>query len=253
MSFEYVSVEEAIAKPGLRMVVVGGVPSPWSEAAKGLFAIKNIDWTATRLARDEPGLRERIGGITAPAVLLDDEPPRTGWAQILLLAERLAPEPSLVPSDASDRALMMGLCQELLGEGGLCWSRRLQATHAGLSGQGGFSPKVSGYLAKKYGYHPEATDAVQARVVDLLRMFSARLENSSGDYLLGETMTAADVYLACSVALFAPLPPEQCAMLQPVRDAYEWFDEDTKAAVHPVLLTHRDRMYERHLELPLAL
>ena len=53
MSFEYVSVEEAIAKPGLRMVVVGGIPSPWSEAAKGAFAVKGIDWVATRLVYDE--------------------------------------------------------------------------------------------------------------------------------------------------------------------------------------------------------
>lgn len=253
MSFEYVSVEEAIAAPGLRMVVVGGIPSPWSEAAKGIFAIKKIDWTATRLVYDDPALPKWIKRITAPAVILNDEPPRTGWAEILLLAERLAPEPSLVPTDTADRALMMGLCQELLGEGGLCWSRRLQGTHAGLTGQGGFSPKVSGYLAKKYGYHPDAADAVQRRVTDLLAMFAARLEASSGDYLFGDTMTAADVHLACSIALFAPLPVEQCAMLPPFREAYESLNDTTRAALNPVLLNHRDRMYEKHLELPLSL
>ncbi len=253
MPFEYVSVEEAIVKPGLRMVVVGGIPSPWSEAAKGVFAIKKIDWTATRLTYDDPALPKWIGSLTAPAGVLNDEPPRTHWAEILLLAERLAPEPSLVPTDAADRALMMGLCHELLGEGGLCWSRRLQGAHAGLTGQGGFSPKVSGYLAKKYGYRPEAADAVQGRVIDLLTMFAARLEASGGKYLLGDTVTAADVQLACSVALFAPLPVEQCAMLPPFRDAYESLDEATKDALNPVLLKHRDRMYEEHLELPLAL
>ncbi len=253
MSFEYVSVEEAIAKPGLRMVVVGGIPSPWSEAAKGMFAIKKIDWTATRLVYDDPALPKWIGGITAPAVMLDDEPARTGWAEILLLAERLQPEPSLVPTDPADRALMMGLCQEILGEGGLCWSRRVQGAHAGLTGQGGFSPKVSGYLAKKYGYRPEAAEAVERRVVELLAMFAARLEASSGKYLLGDTMTAADVQLACGVALFAPLPTDQCAMLPAFRDAYESLNEATKAAVHPALLKHRDWMYETHLELPLAL
>lgn len=235
------------------MVVVGGIPSPWSEAAKGIFAVKKIEWTATRLVYDDPTLPKWIGKITAPAVVLNGERPRTEWAEILLLAERLAPEPSLIPSDPADRALMMGLCQELLGEGGLCWSRRLQAAHAGLSGDGGFSPKVSGYLAKKYGYHPKAVDAVQGRVIDLLTMFAARLEASSGDYLLGDNMTAADIQLACSVALFAPLPVEQCPMLPPFRDAYESLNEDTRAALNPVLLKHRDRMYEKHLELPLSL
>jgi hypothetical protein len=39
MSFQYISVEEAIKRGGLRMVVVGGVPSPWGEAAKGFLHI----------------------------------------------------------------------------------------------------------------------------------------------------------------------------------------------------------------------
>ena len=253
MSFEYVSVEEAIAKPGLRMVVVGGIPSPWSEAAKGAFSVKSIEWTATRLVYDDPALPKWVGGITAPVAVLDEEKPRTGWAEILLLAERLAPEPTLLPKDPLDRAVMMGLCHELLGEGGLCWSRRLQSVHVGLSGQGGFSPKVSGYLAKKYGYRPDAADAVHTRVLALLGMFTDRLKQSGGDYLMGNTFTAADIHLAVSVALFAPLPEEQCAMIPAFREAYAWLDDETRAALDPGLLAHRDRVYEKHLELPLAL
>ena len=34
MPVTYLSTEPAIARPGLRMVVVGNVPSPWGEAAK---------------------------------------------------------------------------------------------------------------------------------------------------------------------------------------------------------------------------
>src|SRR5262249_41629081 len=44
MPFEYVSVDEAMKRRGLRMVVVGDVPSPWSEAAKGILHIKGIEW-----------------------------------------------------------------------------------------------------------------------------------------------------------------------------------------------------------------
>ena len=43
MPFAYVSVEEAIQRRGVRMVVVGNVPSPWGEAAKGILHIKGID------------------------------------------------------------------------------------------------------------------------------------------------------------------------------------------------------------------
>ena len=56
MGFEYVSVEEAIVRDGLRMVVVGGVPSPWGEAAKGLLHIKGIEWVGVRLAYDRKAL-----------------------------------------------------------------------------------------------------------------------------------------------------------------------------------------------------
>ena len=43
MTFAYVSVEEAIERRGVRMVVVGNVPSPWGEAAKGILHIKGIE------------------------------------------------------------------------------------------------------------------------------------------------------------------------------------------------------------------
>src|SRR5437660_6868805 len=46
MPFEYVSVDDAITRSGLRMVVAGGVPNPWSEAAKGILHIEGIDWVA---------------------------------------------------------------------------------------------------------------------------------------------------------------------------------------------------------------
>src|SRR6185312_3834327 len=49
MPVTYLSTEQAIARPGLRMVVVGNVPSPWGEAAKGIFHIKRLDWAAVRL------------------------------------------------------------------------------------------------------------------------------------------------------------------------------------------------------------
>ena len=47
MTFEYVSVEQAMARGGLRMVVVGDVPSPWGEAAKGTL-MAHRDMMSTR-------------------------------------------------------------------------------------------------------------------------------------------------------------------------------------------------------------
>jgi len=61
------------------------------------------------------------------------------------------------------------------------------------------------------------------------------------------------VYSAAFMALFKPLPEAQCAMSPGLRAALEWLNEETRAALDPVLLEHRDMMYARHLETPLAL
>jgi hypothetical protein len=66
-------------------------------------------------------------------------------------------------------------------------------------------------------------------------------------------LSAVDIYSATFMAMFDLLPEEQCAMNPQVRRAFEWRDPDTAAALDPILLEHRDRVYARHLELPLAL
>jgi glutathione S-transferase len=256
MTITYIPTEEAIPARGLRMVVVGNIPSPWAEAAKGILHVKRIPWKAVRLDYADAAQKEWTGVRNAPAAMFDDEPPRTGWAQILFLAERLAPQPALLPADAADRALVLGLAHELVGEQGLAWSRRLQLIHAGLQGTGGFAPKVAPYLGKRYGYSPEAGAAATARVAALLGMFAARLnaQRAAGsDYYVGNSLTAADIYSATALAIVRPLPEDVCAMDPATRAAFEFADPATDAALHDVLLEHRAMVYERHLELPLSL
>jgi hypothetical protein len=161
MPFEYVSVEDAMTRGGLRMVVVGGVPSPWGEAAKGILHIKGIEWVAVRLAYDNDALKKWAGQLNGPVAIYERERPRPGWAEILLLAERLSPTPSLLPADPGERALMFGMAHEICGEGGLGWSRRLQLIDAGLHKAGGFPEPVAAYLGKRYGHSPEAGPAMQ--------------------------------------------------------------------------------------------
>ena len=251
MPVQYVGVEEAIARKGLRMVVVGNVPSPWGEAAKGILHIKQIDWAAVRLVYDSEPLRQWAGQRSGPVAIYDKEPPRAGWAEILLLAERLAPQPSLLPADAAERATMFGLAHEICGQEGLGWTRRLQLIHAGA-----FGPRAGQYLARKYGYSPAAGGAATARVAALLRMLAARLaaqRRSGSPYYLGTQPTAVDIYSATGMALFRPLPPQHCPMDEALRGTFSRPDPETDAALDPILLEHRDMMYARHLELPLSL
>ena len=256
MTFEYLSVDEAKQRSGLRMVVVGNIPSPWTEAAKGIFHIKRIDWTAVRLAYDSDALKEWCPQRSAPVAIYEDERPRSGWAEILLLAERIAQSPALLPSDAAQRALAFGLAHEICGESGLGWTRRLQLIHAGFQKNGGFPERVSQYLGRKYGYSAEAGTASGLRISQVLAMLATRLKaqrKAGSRYYIGDAVTAVDVYSATFLALFRPLPPEQCAMDPTTRAAFETRNAQTDAALDPVLFEHRDMMYTEHLALPLSL
>lgn len=246
MPFDYLGVEEALARPGLRMVVVGGVPSPWGEAAKGIFHLKRIPWTAVRLDYESEALKQWAGQRSGPVAFYEKDKPRSGWAEILLLAERLAPEPALLPADPLERALVFGLAHELVGEGGLAWTRRLQLVHAGLQGAGGFPSPVAKYLAKKYGYTPEAGANAGARLSSLFAMLAGKLEGKQ--YFVSGTLTAADIYSATCMAMFRPLPEAQCRMDPVTRKVFE-----VPHDVPPALLEHRDRIYRDYLELPLSL
>lgn len=258
MTFEYVSVDEATKRSGLRMIVVSNVPSPWGEGAKGILHIKRIPWVAARLAYDDDALKAWTGGErNGPIAFYEAEKARSGWAEILLLAERLAPSPALLPADAAERALVLGLAHELCGEGGLGWSRRLQLIHAGLQSAGGFHERVAKYLGKKYGYYgPEVGAAAGARVTALLAMLAARLkaQRAAGSrFYVGNSLTAVDVYGATFAGMFRPLPEAQCAMDPSTRAAFETLDAPTAAALDPIVFEHRDMMYAEHLELPLKL
>jgi len=256
VGFEYVSVEEAIGRDGLRMVVVGGVPSPWGEAAKGLFHIKGLDWVGVRLVYDSEALLQWAGERSGPVAIYAQEAPRPGWREILLLAERLAPEPRLLPADPAVRDQVLAVAGTICDHGGLNWSRRLHLVHAGLQGRPGFNARASAYLAKKYGHDPEDGAAAGAKVAEMLGGLATRLKArraAGSDYLIGDGLTAADVYAAAAMALFKPLPQEVCEMAPATRAAFEALDPPTAAALDPVLLAHRDMMYARHLALPLQL
>lgn len=257
MPVEFVDFEEAREASDLRMIVVSGVPSPWGEAAKGILHVKRIPWKAVRLDQASDPMAEWAGGRSGPVAFLNDEAPRSGWLEILLLAERLAPEPSLVPADAADRAEMLGLCHELCGEQGLGWVRRLQGIHAGLTTDGeGFPAPVAKYLAGKYGYRADEASSYSARAAGLLALFASRLRaqrEAGRHYYRGDGLTALDIYSATFMALVDPLPAEDCLMPDAMRVAFGTLDEATASALDPILLEHRDLVYAEHLERPLSL
>lgn len=264
---EIVGIEEARERAGLRLVYVAGVPSPWGEAAKGIFHVKQIPFAAVRMNPGDQAITEWTGSSSAPVVFYDAEPPRSGWAEILLLAERLAPKPALLPESAADRVLVFGLSHEICGEMGLGWARRIEGVYDSIASNGavGFPLPVAKYLGQKYGYRADDSGSNEGgnngleckqRVIDLLGMLAGRLwdqREKGSRYYVGSSLTAADIYSATFLALFSPLPPEQCAMSDGIRAAFEAMDERVSEALAPILVEHRDAVYAEHLALPLTL
>lgn len=251
----FVELEEARAARGLRVVIATNVPSPWSQAALGLFDMKGLDYLAVRFKRGDEEIKRWAGARNAPAVLFDDEPPRTGWAEIVMLAEHLGGALSLVPDDDERRVRMFGLSHEILGEEGLGWSVRLLLTHASLTtdGREGWPKPVAEYLAPRYGYAPDRVTAARARAIGVLRLLDRTLADGRARdqrYLLGPVPTALDVHAAVALAVIDPLPEAQCPMPAPVRHAFDTLDQEVKAAVSGALREHRALMFERHLVLP---
>lgn len=252
---DVVSIAEARGRAGVRVVAIPGVPSPWTEAAKGLLHVKGVPYVLARPGADEApdAARAWVGDVGVPAFVVDEERPRTGWAEILLRTERLAPEPALIPANASERALCFGLAHELCGEEGLGWTCRLLMIHTALEQPDvpGFPPEVGAYLAPRYGYTPGCAPAAKRRVLELLGLFSARLDGHR--YLMQDRLTALDVYLATFLTLLHPLPSEEMPMSELARAGYTCRDPELLAALAPRLLDHQRFVYERHLELPVQL
>lgn len=255
---EYLEPEIARTRPGLRLVLTAGVPGPWGEAAKSLFHLKGIAYLPVRQTAGEadPALIAWTGHANAPQAVLDQEPARTGWAEILLLAERLGPQPALIPEDPHERALLFGLGFEICGEDGLGWHRRLQmmdgmlrlpeaATHPGL--------ETARVIGRRYGYSREAAERSSRRIRQILRLFSERLAaqaRQGSEYLIGDRLSAVDVYWSTFAAMLKPLPADLCPMPEPMRASYEALPPEIAEALDPALLAHRDRIYRRHLKLP---
>jgi glutathione S-transferase len=257
----WIEAEEARGLAGLRLVITEGVPGPWGEAAKGVFRVKDIPFAKVRqrAGQSNDALFDWTGHRNAPIAVHGDEPPRTDWLAILLLAERLAPEPSLIPADPRQRVLHFGLCHELMSEGGFGWCRRLMLFQRSAGDDGRPQPSmrpVLGRMFRQYGYSAEAARRAPARAAEILRLLSEQLaaQRAQGHaYLMGPRLTALDVYWAAMAGLAAPLPPEQCPMSEGMRGVYAAITPEIEAALDPELLALRDRVYAEHLGLPVDL
>lgn len=253
---KYHSIAEARNASGMRLVLTKGVPGPWGEAAKAIFSFKGIDFMS--VGQDVGSQNEKqtswLGIRNAPVAIYNEEKPKSGWAEILFLSERLGEGSSLIPMAAFDRALMMGLSHELAGENGLGWVRRLMMLHGPLvEGPTSESYAFAKFFGDNYGYSTLAGTHAEGRAVEILQLLSNQLKRQKAEgkkYLVGDTLSAVDIYWATFAALIFPLSDSVCPMSEGFRAMYESSPAGVKAAVSEDLLSHRDLLYEEVIGLP---
>ncbi len=260
---DYVSVPEAVGLTGLRVVFSPGLPGPWSVAARMILDLKRIPFipvAQTVGARDKV-LRDWTGQESAPVAVLDGERGRSRWDEILLLAERLAPEPTLVHADEARRAEMFGLAQAICGEDGFGWNFRLYQMAGwedALAGRSSapvfFDREQLDIMQSRYGDPSRSRIEARERMVSILKLLSERLRSSrsaGGGFLLGDALTAVDIYWAAFSTLVSPIRHDYCPMPDVYRQMCEAMGQEIGGALDPALVDHRDRILQSHCTLPL--
>jgi glutathione S-transferase len=253
---EYRSFEEIKNHPGLRIVLVKGAPSPWGQAAKTIFEVKGLDYVAAPWAGGEPNadIVAWGGEASAPIVAWAKEKPISRWIDILYLAERLSPTPSLIPADAAQRALMIGFSHEICGEMGIGWNRRLQLFAPAFAS--GTPPEAMSRMGSKYGYNEGDVKAAGERIAASLKALTAQLKSQYArgvKYFIGDRLSALDIYWTAFTNLIDPLPKEQCPMADARREAFGANDPIVKAAMDPLLLEHRTKIFHECFRNPMEL
>lgn len=256
---EFITLEEAAAMTtGTRVTFIPGVPALYSEALKNICFVKGIP--LIRALHPMMGVDEATGQdrqaklyeLTSqtglPTMLHNDERPRNVWTEQLALAESIgaAGSPRLLPSDFEARAEVFGLCAIILAEDGFIWNMRIL----------GDSP-----LARKYGFSEEASAAALGKMTEVISLIAARLagqEQQGSRYLVGDSLTAADIYWATmSMSVIVPAP-EIMPLTQQNKGMLKYFGKNSgvpaiASALTPKIQEHQQYILSTYCETPAVL
>ena len=147
---------------------------------------------------------------------------------------------------------MLGLSALIAGVDGFGWNRRLQMLTPMLTLEN--PPDFAVRLGHKYGWSVQAYADSTNRLQAISAELDARLERQQAqgrDYLVKNSVSAADFYWANFAGMVKPLGHADNPMPDYMRATYESVDTATLACLTPRLEAHRDMMYKRHIALPL--
>ena len=245
---EFITLEEAAAMTtGTRVTFIPGIPALYSEALKNICFVKGIPLIRAlhpmlgidkATGEDQQAkLYELTSQTGLPAMFHNEERPRNVWTEQLALAEQIgAPgSPSLLPSDFELRAGVFGLSAVILAEDGFIWNMRIL----------GDSP-----LARKYGFSEEASSAALGKMVEVIALIARRLasqEQQGSRYLVGDSLSAADIYWATlSMSVLVPAP-EIMPLTRQNKGMLKYFEKNSQNPVIADALSDKIRDHQQYV------
>ena len=245
---KFISLDEAaVMTTGTRVTFVPGMPAVFSESLKNICFVKGVP--LIRVVHPHMGIdkatgkdrQARLYELTSqtglPTMFHNQERPRNVWTEQLALAERIgaAGTPALVPDDMKLRAEVFGLCAVVLSEDGMIWNMR---------------NLIDTPLGRKYGYSEEACAAAPAKIAAVSSLIDRRLETQEkrgSHYLVGDALTAADVYWATMSITILPPPPEIMPLTRQNERGLKYFARNSKIPVIAEALSKRIEDHQRYI------
>ncbi len=130
---------------------------------------------------------------------------------------------------------MFGLCAVVLGEDGLVWNMRILN---------------DGPLGRKYGYSDDASAAAPAKIAEVITLIDARLQRQSergSPYLVGDALTAADIYWATMSMCVSATPPEIMPVTQQNKGMLKFFAANAQLPMIANVLSKRIEDHQRYI------
>ncbi len=245
---EFITLEEAAAMTtGTRVTFIPGLPAMYAEALKNICYVKGIPLIRAlhpmmgvdkETGQDRQAkLYELTSQTSLPTMFHNDERPRNVWTEQLALAERIgAPgSPKLIPDDFEQRAEVFGLSAIVLGEDGLVWNMRILAD----------SP-----LGRKYGYSEDASAEAPRKIAEVISLLDKRLEAQAergSPYLVGDAVTAVDVYWATFSMCVCPPAPDIMPLTQQNKGMLKFFRINSEVPAVADALSDRITEHQRYI------
>ena len=245
---EFITLDEAAKmQEGTRITFIPGVQALYAEALKNICYVKKIP--IIRALHPMMGVDKETGEdrqvrlyeltsqTSLPTMLHNEERPRNVWTEQLALAEAIgAPDsPLLIPEDFESRVDMFGLCAVVLAEDGLVWNMRIMN---------------DGPLGRKYGYSEAASAAAPAKVAKVLALLDRRLQSQAeqgSKYLVGNAVSAADIYWATMSMCVTATPPDLMPVTQQNQGMLKFFAANAKNPVIAEALSPRIEDHQRYI------